>query len=163
MDPDRLQIVVRDLHVPRKRLDARPVGCRSQSWRDLVSDRAGWAEIDARARERGDGWLMPHPGEAGLRGWGVEDARDLAWALARLTPHPLATSREPLLLVDRRRESLRRTYVWASHKPTGDRFARFRAEARAPGSGWRYRELAAGHDAVLTHPCPVADLLLELA
>jgi pimeloyl-ACP methyl ester carboxylesterase len=152
--PGRLRdLVYVDALVPRD----------GQSWRDLVPDPAHWRRVDADARERGRGWLMPHPGEAGLRGWGVDDARDLAWALARLAPHPLATSREPLLLVERRAPSLGRTYVWAGHKPTGDRFARFRAEARAPGSGWRYRELAAGHDAMLTHPRALAELLLELA
>jgi pimeloyl-ACP methyl ester carboxylesterase len=134
-----------------------------QSWRSVVPDEARWAGLDREARERGGGWLLPHPGEAGLRGWGVDAPADLAWALARLTPQPLASSREPLMLVDRRRERPGRTYVWADYKPTGDRFARFRDEARAPGSGWRYREVAAGHDAMLTAPRAVAGLLLELA
>ena len=152
--PGRLRdLVYLDALVPRD----------GQSWRDVVPDRPRWAALDAEARARGQGWQMPPPGEAGLREWGLDDPRDLAWALARLTPHPLATSREPLLLVNRGREALGRTYVWASHKPSGDRFARFRAEARAPGSGWRYREVAAGHGALLTHPRAVAEVLLELA
>jgi pimeloyl-ACP methyl ester carboxylesterase len=134
-----------------------------QSWRDVVPDPVRWEGIDREAREHGGGWLMPTPDERYLRGWGVDDPADVAWALERLTPHPLATSREPLLLLDPRRHSLGRTYVWAAYKPTGDRFARFRAEAMAPGSGWRYRALGAGHDAMLTAPGAVADLLLELA
>lgn len=152
--PGRLRhLVYVDALVPRN----------GQSWRDVVPDRAHWDAIDAEARERGQGWLMPPPGEAGVRAWGVDDPGDLAWTLARLTPHPLATSREPLLLVNPRRQTLGRTYIWAGHKPTGDRFARFRAEAGAPGSGWRYREVAAGHDAMLTRPRELAELLLELA
>jgi len=152
--PGRLRdLVYVDALVPRS----------GQSWRDVVPDPARWAAIDAEARERGDGWLMPPPGEAGLRGWGIDDGADIDWALARLTPHPLATSREPLLLVNPRPRALGRTYLWASHKPTGDRFAGFKAEASAAGSGWRYREVAAGHDAMLTAPEQIAELLLELA
>jgi hypothetical protein len=40
-------------------------------------------------------------------------------------------------------------------------FARFAEKAKA--GGWESREMATGHDAMLTAPSEVAELLLELA
>jgi pimeloyl-ACP methyl ester carboxylesterase len=133
------------------------------TWRSVAPDPPRWAAWDEAAARDGGGWLLQHPGEDGLRGWGVTDPADLAWAAPRLTPQPIGTSREPVRLGNPAAAALPRTYVWASYKPTGDRFARFREAARAPGSGWRYREVEGGHDAMVTHPREIADLLLELA
>ena len=42
-------------------------------------------------------------------------------------------------------------------------FDRAAAEASAPGSNWRAHELPTSHDAMITAPCELADLLLALA
>lgn len=54
---------------------------------------------------------------------------------------------------------LPRTYVYCSGPPAGP-FDQFAARLRA-APGWRHRELATGHDAMITAPEAVADVLRE--
>jgi hypothetical protein len=51
------------------------------------------------------------------------------------------------------------TYILCT-QPEG--FRRFAEQVR-DDPGWRYRELATGHDAMVTQPRELADLLLEVA
>src|SRR5439155_20774408 len=86
--PGRLRhLVYLDALVPRS----------GDTWRTVAPDPALWAARDEVLAREG-GFLIPHGGEADLRGWGVEEPALLGWVLARLTPHPAATSREPLFL-----------------------------------------------------------------
>jgi pimeloyl-ACP methyl ester carboxylesterase len=110
-----------------------------------------------RAREAGEGWYLPpqrdeHP-------YGVTDPADAAWLRARLSAHPLATLAQPVRRADPAAAALPRTYVACT--ATGW-FAASAARARAEG-GWGYRELAAVHDAMVTAPQALTDVLLEIA
>jgi pimeloyl-ACP methyl ester carboxylesterase len=111
----------------------------------------------AGAEPAGEGWYLPpqrveHP-------FGVTDPADAAWLRARLSAHPLASIAQPVRRADPAAAALPRTYVECT--ATGW-FAASAARARAEG-GWGYRALAAVHDAMVTAPQALADVLLELA
>ncbi len=125
------------------------------------------AAMAARVRAEGDGWGLPSrqpgPMESFAREqWCITDEADLRWLLARLGPHPYATLTEPVQRANPAAAALPRTYVRCTRLPH-PHFDHFAAAARQTGSGWRYRELASGHDAMVTVPQDLAALLLELA
>jgi pimeloyl-ACP methyl ester carboxylesterase len=125
-------------------LDFFPEGVRA-AWRALV---------DAD----GDGWLLPPP--ADLTGFGVTAEEDAAWVHSKLVPQPFKTFTQPLRLTNIAGFGGPKTHIACVDAPAaGWRDAmieRVRAE-----HGWRYRELATGHDAMITAPSQLADLLLE--
>jgi pimeloyl-ACP methyl ester carboxylesterase len=112
-----------------------------------------------QARVHGDGWRVPPPPAHAL---GVTVEADAAWLAARLTPHPLRAFEQPVRLANPRAAALPRTFIWCTEGVTTPSFAGFAERARV-GAGWRCRELAAGHDAMVTVPQALAELLLELA
>ena len=57
--------------------------------------------------------------------------------------------------------TLPRVYIYCTVGAYAERFAPFAAAARA--AGWRYHELATGHDAMISAPDELAELLLALA
>ena len=120
----------------------------------LLDLNPGAAAQQARVREEGDGWrLTPSPGAR----FGVTDEADGAWLASRIGPQPYATFTQPVRLGDTAPPAA--TYIFCS-QPGG--FRRFAEQVRdAPG--WRYRELATGHDAMVTQPRELTDLLLEVA
>jgi pimeloyl-ACP methyl ester carboxylesterase len=123
--------------------------------------------MEERVRSEGDGWslpsLRPGPWEPFLReAWRITDEADLHWVMARLDPQPYATMTEAVRRANPAAATLPRTYVRCALVPH-PHFDRFAATAKRSGSEWRYRELASGHDAMITAPREVADLLSELA
>src|SRR4051812_25632401 len=103
-----------------------------------------------------DGWRVPVPGSPPR--FGVTDNGDVAWMEARLGDHPNKTFTEPARLSRDTDKVLRQSFVQCTRAP-------FFAEAaeRAKRQGFRYRELfAAGHDAMITQPKPLAAVLLDL-
>lgn len=93
--------------------------------------------------------------------FGVTDPAHVAWLQRRLTPHPLKAYTDPLTLQHRLGNGLPRTYI-AVTDPWYAPLAAIRAAVRAQPD-WDWRELAAGHDAMLTSPEALAALLDELA
>jgi pimeloyl-ACP methyl ester carboxylesterase len=89
-----------------------------------------------------------------------------AWLKRRLTPHPLASWLEPIRLVNGGAEGLARTYILCTQPvlpQSSFPVHAARIKAGEAGAGWRYREIATGHDAMVTAPDAVAALLLEAA
>ncbi len=89
------------------------------------------------------------------------DPADAAWLERRLTPHPLGTYESPLPIRGPVGNGLPRTYVdctTPSYAPpsTGSRTGC----GASPAGNWR--DLATGHDAMVSAPGPLADLLVEL-
>ncbi len=85
---------------------------------------------------------------------------DEAWLRRRLTPHPLKTWLDPIRLMHDEPDGLRRTYVHCVDPVLpmasfGAHYARLRNDP-----GWSVSTLATGHDAMITAPQAVADLLL---
>jgi pimeloyl-ACP methyl ester carboxylesterase len=102
--------------------------------------------------ERGFGWLIP---VRSLAKMGVTDEADVAWLTSRLTPHPWLTFTEPLSLTGAG-QSVPAEFIECVDWMRVFRGQRERAEAR----GWPVHELATGHEAMITAPKALADLLL---
>lgn len=93
--------------------------------------------------------------------FGVIDPAQQAWLMRRLTPHPLKAYTEPLMLQHPVGNGLPKTYI-AVTDPWYPPLAALRDWVRAQPD-WQWRELAAGHDAMVTSPEALADLLEALA
>lgn len=106
----------------------------------------------------GSEWLVPYP--AGL--FGDENADP--WFDARMAAHPVGCFEEPVHLARAlENEPFSRTFVKATvvAGPGGGTFGEA-ADRYREHPAWRYREVAATHHLVRTHPKDVAELLLEL-
>ncbi|HEX6452610.1 MAG TPA: alpha/beta fold hydrolase [Trebonia sp.] len=102
--------------------------------------------------EQGFGWLIPMRSLAKM---GVTDEADAAWLAPRLTPHPWLTFTEPLRLTGAVRS------VPAEFIECVDWMRVFRGQReRAEAHDWPVHELATGHEAMVTAPKALADLLL---
>lgn len=109
------------------------------------------------SREAGGSGLIPVP-PADF--FGVADPAQIAWLERHLSPHPLASFLSPLDLAHPPGNGLPVTYVHC----TAPEFTEIRnafALARTM-PGWRHMELAAGHDAMVSAPRDVAELLLSI-
>jgi pimeloyl-ACP methyl ester carboxylesterase len=93
--------------------------------------------------------------------FGVPAGEDADWVDRHLTPHPMGTFTSTLQLNNPIGNRLPCTYV-ACTKPLSEQLASSRAWARArPDWGWR--EIATGHDAMVSAPRELADMLVEVA
>lgn len=84
------------------------------------------------------------------------------WVERRITPHPLRTQIEPIRLPNGGSEGLPRTYILCTGSTGPTPFRTLSKRIRNDPS-WRYRELATGHDAMVTMPEETAELLIEAA
>jgi len=130
------------------------VGSDGEAARDLLPETVEhhWAES---AAEQGFGWLVP---VRKLSVLGVTEQADVDWLLPKLTPHPWKTYTDPLRLTGAVDE------VSAAFVECVSWMRVFRAQAdRARERGWPVHELDTGHEAMVTAPKALADVLLELA
>lgn len=105
------------------------------------------------AAEASGGLAIPPPAGAAF---GLVDPDDIAWVGRRLTPHPLRTYVEPFPLRAPLGGGRPVTYVCCTDPAYPAVHA---AHAIARREGWGFRELAAGHDAMISAPAATADLL----
>jgi len=142
---DRLRhVVYLDAFVPRD----------GQALADLVAPQfREEVQLQARASE---GLLSPFPVEQ----YGVFAEADVQWVKPKLVPHPFKTLTTPVRLANPVALALPKTYVYC-HNPAMGFFEAF-AERTRTEPGWRYHELATGHDAMVTMPREFAELLLAL-
>jgi pimeloyl-ACP methyl ester carboxylesterase len=104
---------------------------------------------------RADGWRVPPPGPPSS--WGVTDARDVAWMMSRVGDQPLKTFTQPVQ-GSTTIPTARQNFIQCTTAP-------FFTEAaeRAKGRGYQHHDLlSAGHDAMITEPARLADILLSL-
>ena len=114
-----------------------------------------------QAQAHGDGWRVDSQGT-----YGVTTEPDRSWVLSKVTPQPLKTLEQPLHLKNPAIVSATpRTHISC----TGGGFffslmRRILAPRALPPTeaGWRLRQLPTGHDAMITMPRKLADLLLEV-
>lgn len=130
------------------------VGDDGEAARDLLPEQVArhWAEA---AETKGDGWLVPVRSLAVL---GVEDPADVAWLTPRLTAHPWRTYTDPLRLTGAG-ESVPSAFIECVSWMRVFSGAAERARQR----GWPVYELETGHEAMVTAPRELAEVLLELA
>jgi pimeloyl-ACP methyl ester carboxylesterase len=130
------------------------VGDDGEAARELLPETVAhhW---ERAAAERGFGWLVPVRDLAVL---GVTEQADVDWLRPRLTPHPWRTYTDPLRLtgaVDDVPAAFVECVSWMRV---------FSGQAdRARRRGWPVHELDTGHEAMVTAPKALADVLLELA
>ena len=115
---------------------------------------------DARIKAAQDfsgGLSMPPPKAAVF---GVFDPADAAWVERRMTPHPFATYSLPLVLKHPLGNGVPASYIrciapaYSNTEESAD-YARSRAD-------WQYLDIATGHDAMVTAPAELAEMLLAV-
>jgi pimeloyl-ACP methyl ester carboxylesterase len=114
---------------------------------DTVAERLRLAE------ETSGGLSIPAPP---ARVFGVLDPHDAAWLEARLTPHPLSTYRSPLPIEGPPGNGLPARYITCTDPVYHPLEAVRRWVARA---GWPVEEIATGHDAMVTAPDALVEML----
>ena len=110
------------------------------------------------AAEQGGGLFIPIPP---VSAFGVPEDHKLApWMRRRMTPHPLGVYETPLRLRHPLGNGLPRTYI-ACTAPLYPALEGVRRRVKAE-PGWTWREIATGHDAMVTAPDLLAAILAEI-
>ena len=134
---------------------------------DAFVPRDGQALADLVASQFRDGLQQQAQATGGLlppfpvSQYGVFEEADARWVEPKLVPHPFKTLTTPVRLTNPTALALPRSYVYCNNPAMG--FFEAFAERTRTEKGWRYHELATGHDAMVTMARPLADLLLALA
>lgn len=106
---------------------------------------------------RDDSWRIPCPFTP--QQFGVTGEQDIAWIERLTVDQPIKTFTQPIRLTGKCLEPGRCAFIQTSESPVFVDSA-----ARAASRGYRCYELvAAGHDAMITQPHALAEILLELA
>lgn len=108
------------------------------------------------AAERGDRVFMPPSGGSP---YGVTENSDLEWLVPRLVPHPIGDGAlmTKISFRDPKALEIPKTFINCTMSPDDDR--RNSLESR----GFQYSEIRTGHDAMVTAPHEVAELLGDCA
>jgi pimeloyl-ACP methyl ester carboxylesterase len=113
------------------------------------------ADLRRRAKLEGAGWLMP---PYSIDVFGITDPADVAWTAKRLCFMPLLAYEQPVPPRTKAAGSLPRSYIGCTGFPV---FDPIRASIKA--AGWDYHEIATGHDAMITAPSELAEVLIGIA
>ena len=118
-----------------------------------------------RRQAHGDSWRIPSHGD-----YGVTAEPDRRWVLSSVTPQPLKTLEQQLHLKNPAIVSTKpRTHIECTGSSAVSLLLQHLLQhLLAPSAlppreaGWRLRQLPTGHDAMITIPRELADLLLEV-
>ncbi|XSC47452.1 alpha/beta fold hydrolase [Bradyrhizobium sp. RDT10] len=110
------------------------------------------------AQETSGGLTLPSPAPSVF---GVPDGPDSDWVKRRLTPHPISTYESKLNIKGPIGNNLPRTYIHCAN-PSYGALQSSRDWVKSQ-QGWRWREIAAGHDAMVTAPDELARMLAEIS
>ena len=107
------------------------------------------------AQESSGGLSIPPPPAAAF---GVTEPDDATWVERRLTPHPFLTYDLPAMLKNPIGNGVPATYI----RCVAPAFANTTssAEYAKSRSDWRYLEISTGHNAMVTAPVELAEMLL---
>jgi pimeloyl-ACP methyl ester carboxylesterase len=97
-----------------------------------------------------------------MEAMGVVDAADIAWVEPRLTPQPARTFLEPLVYDESKLNGVAKTFIRCAGV-NGERGVSVTAARVKVLPDWKFRELATGHDAMVTMPDELTALLIEAA
>ncbi len=128
-----------------------------KSLHDMMPEREREARLAALAGLPDGGVQVPSP--AAIH-FGIEHAELATWVDRRLTPQPVGGYTSPVHLRHPLANGVPAAYIRCTAPvfPINDPCAAFAAAQ----PDWQYRELATGHDAMISAPRALADLLLEL-
>jgi pimeloyl-ACP methyl ester carboxylesterase len=107
-----------------------------------------------RANDLGEGWNIP-PFEDNY--FGITDEEDQQWVMASVTPHPLMTFQQPTQFSQPPVSITSCTFIacqWATQT--------YGAAPPPQAKDMRFVELSTGHDAMITAPNELADILVDL-
>ena len=93
--------------------------------------------------------------------FGITDPGMAEWTAERLTPHPLQTYYDKLQITSDPGNGIPATYI-ACSQPLFAATEMSRELAKSLPA-WRYREIPTGHNAMMTMPVELVDMLLEVA
>ena len=110
------------------------------------------------AEDSSGGLSLPNPPASAF---GVLDPADAEWVDRRLTPHPLSTYTSKLNIKGPVGNHLPRTYIHCTN-PSYPALQASRDWVKAQ-AGWRFAEIATGHDAMVTAPDDLARMLIGVA
>jgi hypothetical protein len=104
-------------------------------------------------REEGKDWLVAsyEPEE-----FGVTNPDDVKWMSTRLSPMPWHTHDQPIRITNAQAKSLPKPFVCFSE------FGYSQFKSQKSQAGWDYHELMRGHDAMITAPKELVELLESL-
>ncbi len=117
-----------------------------------------WVEdMRASARERGEGWWMP-PEQEMIFSFFASDCTDAdkQWIWRRVTAQPIKPYEDRVDLDRFQGLAIQKTYIRCTRSTGG------LPQRTAEKLGMRYREVEAGHDAMISAPQPLAETLLSL-
>ncbi len=114
--------------------------------------------LEASRRESKSEWLIPAPKDD--HPFGITSEADASWVRKNLVAHPLRTLTDPLHFDPQRLEKTRRSYIFCRRPGSG--LAMIATRVR-DDTAWTYREITTGHDAMVTEPLKIAQLLAELS
>ena len=109
------------------------------------------------AEESSGGLSLPNPPPLVF---GVLDAADAEWVKRRLTPHPLSTYTSKLNIKGPVGNDLPRTYIHCTN-PSYAALQASRDWVKAQ-AGWRWADIATGHDAMVSAPDELSRLLVSV-
>jgi pimeloyl-ACP methyl ester carboxylesterase len=127
-----------------------------ESWSSTQTPEVVAARVAAAQQSSGGLSLPPPDAEA----FGLQGA-DRAWVNRRQTPQPFAVFGDPLAFDAVRIVALPRTYIACTAPPAAN-VAVSRERARTE-PGWRFVEIATGHDPMISAPREFARMLLDCA
>ena len=110
-----------------------------------------------QSSEQFDGGISVPPPPAEY--FGIRDPSIARWMNALMTPQPLNAERTAVTLKHPIGNGRAATYIRCSSPPLPSVDAS--AEYARKRTDWRFLEIAAGHEAMLTHPEQIASILLE--
>ncbi|MDR6774086.1 alpha/beta hydrolase [Azospirillum sp. BE72] len=133
-------------------LDA-PMGSNGASVFDEAPSDVRKARMDAAVTVNGTRAIAPPSSKT----FGLSDPAQIAWVDRRMTPMPLKVYNTPLVLRRPPGGDLPKSFI----RCTTPALPNIEASARyARTNGWKYSELATGHDAMVSMPEEVAEKLL---
>jgi pimeloyl-ACP methyl ester carboxylesterase len=136
-------------------LDAQ-VAVSGKSVMDWLPPAAAAARLKA-AQEFDHGLSSPPLNAEAL---GVTDPGDVAWLNRRLTPHPARTYTTSLTLKNPPGNGIPKTFIRCT-KPLYTAIQPFEDWIKSQ-SGWNYLQIATGHDAMVTAPQELVEMLLQI-
>jgi pimeloyl-ACP methyl ester carboxylesterase len=110
------------------------------------------------AEESSGGLSLPPPPPSAFA---VSDANDAEWLKRRLTPHPLGSYTSKLNIKGPVGNNLPRTYIHCTN-PSYPAVQASRDFVKAQ-SGWRWAEIATGHDAMVSAPEELTRMLIGVS
>jgi pimeloyl-ACP methyl ester carboxylesterase len=131
-----------------------PIPEDGKSTKEMLPD--FWAQVRQHAKANGDEWWAPP-----FPDWtfGVT-GDDLEWMKARLTAHPLRTWETPFSLGNPAARAIPRTFIQCTEDVPHQEVEGMKNQCIE--KRWQYRALSTGHDAMITAPHELTQLLVDL-